>query len=134
MTPFKNCKHYNEYESYIISFFIIMFNEDEKLSLSKVFISALKLTMYLHIQLKLKVDVICVWMLRIVWAMKNIFFCACHVLKAWCLRTMEKIKDVEVWRIILHDLHDVMYMSIEPKENIDTFKKWRRMKVLQSFE
>jgi len=47
---------------------------------------------------------------------------------------MEKIKDVEVWQIILHDLHDVMYMSIEPKENIETFKEWERMKVLQSFE
>jgi hypothetical protein len=36
---------------------------------------------------------------------------------------MEKIKDVEVQQIILHDLHDVMYMSIEPKENIETFKE-----------
>jgi hypothetical protein len=62
-------------------------------------------------------------MLRIVWATKNIFLYACHVLKAWCLRTMEKIKDVEAQQIILHDLHDVMYMSIEPKENIDTFKE-----------
>jgi hypothetical protein len=35
---------------------------------------------------------------------------------------MEKIKDVEVQWIILHDLHDVMYMSIKPKENIETFK------------
>jgi hypothetical protein len=47
---------------------------------------------------------------------------------------MEKIKDVEVWWMIFHDLHDVMYMSIEPKENIETFKKQGRMKVLQNFE
>jgi hypothetical protein len=36
---------------------------------------------------------------------------------------MEKIKDVEVRQIILHDLHDVMYISIKPKENIETFKE-----------
>jgi hypothetical protein len=45
---------------------------------------------------------------------------------------MEKIKDVEVQWIILHDLHDVMYMSIKPKENIETFKEQERLKVLQS--
>jgi hypothetical protein len=33
-----------------------------------------------------------------------------------------------------YDLHDVMYMSIEPKENIETFKEQERLKVLQSFE
>jgi hypothetical protein len=47
---------------------------------------------------------------------------------------MEKIKDVEVWWMTFHDLCDVMYMSIKPKENIQTFKEWRKMKVLQSFE
>jgi hypothetical protein len=47
---------------------------------------------------------------------------------------MEKIKDVKVQWIILHDLHDVMYISIELKENIETFKEQGKMKVLQSFE
>jgi hypothetical protein len=47
---------------------------------------------------------------------------------------MENIKDVKVQWIILHDLHDVLYMSIEPKENIETFKEWGKMKVLESFE
>jgi hypothetical protein len=36
---------------------------------------------------------------------------------------MEKIKDVEVQRRIIRDRHDVMYMSIKPKENIETFKE-----------
>jgi len=64
-------------------------------------------------------------MLRIFWVTNNIpiFPYAWHVLKAWHLHVMEKIKDVEVQRITFHDLHDVMYMSIEPKENIETFKK-----------
>ncbi len=75
-------------------------------------------------------------MLRVVWVIKNIliFFYAWHVLKAWCLHAMEKIKDVEVQRIILCDLHDMMYMSNKPKENIKSFKKRKKMKVLQSFE
>jgi hypothetical protein len=73
----------------------------------------------------LKVGVICVLMLGIVWAVENIliFLCAWHVLKAWCLCAMENIKDVKVQKIILHDLNDVMYISIEHKENIETFKE-----------
>jgi hypothetical protein len=64
-------------------------------------------------------------MFKLVWAIKNIpiFLCAWHVLKAWRLCAMQKIKNVEVQRIILHDLHDKMYMSIKPKENIETFKE-----------
>jgi hypothetical protein len=31
-------------------------------------------------------------------------------------------------------MHDVMYMSIKPKENIETFKEQEIMKVLKSFE
>ncbi len=45
---------------------------------------------------------------------------------------MEKTKDVEVRRMIIHDLHDVMYMSIKPKENIENNKG--EMKVLWNFE
>jgi hypothetical protein len=45
-----------------------------------------------------------------------------------------RVKYVEIRQIIFCDLHDVMYMSIKPKENIETFKEWGRMKVLQSWE
>jgi len=84
----------------------------------------------------LKVGVICVSMLRIVWTIDNIpiFLYAWHVLKTWWLHAMEKVKYVEIRQIIFCDLHDVMYMSIKPKENIETFKEWGRMKVLQSWE
>jgi hypothetical protein len=49
MTPLKSYGHYGEYESYLISFFTNMLNEDQKFSLSKVFVIPKKLTMYLHI-------------------------------------------------------------------------------------
>jgi hypothetical protein len=51
-----------------------------------------------------------------------IYLCCWHVLKAWCLRGTEKIKDVKVQGGILQDLHDVMYMSINHGETIDDFK------------
>jgi len=55
-------------------------------------------------------------MVRIVWGNDQvpIYLCLWHVLKAWCLRSMEKIKDNEVQRVILDDLHTIMYMPIEP--------------------
>jgi hypothetical protein len=34
---------------------------------------------------------------------------------------MEKIKDSEVQHVILDDLHTIMYMPIEPNENIESF-------------
>jgi hypothetical protein len=34
---------------------------------------------------------------------------------------MEKIKDNEVQRVILDDLHTVMYMPIESNESIENF-------------
>jgi len=46
-----------------------------------------------------------------------------YVLKAWRLRGIKKIKDVEVRGGILQDLHDVMYMSINHGKTIDDFKK-----------
>jgi hypothetical protein len=36
---------------------------------------------------------------------------------------MEKVKDVEIQQIIFYDLHDLMYMPIKPKENIETLKE-----------
>jgi len=46
---------------------------------------------------------------------------------------MEKIKDNEVQRAILNDLHTVMYMPIEPSENIEAFMTCGRNKIIESF-
>jgi len=46
---------------------------------------------------------------------------------------MEKIKDNEVWHVILHDLHTLMYMPIEPSENIKAFMTRGRNKIIESF-
>jgi hypothetical protein len=43
---------------------------------------------------------------------------------------MENIKDVKVYNVILDDLHAVMYMPINPKKNIDEFKKHGNDKVI----
>jgi hypothetical protein len=50
-----------------------------------------------------------------------------HVLKAWRLCGIEKIKDVKVWGGILQDLHDVINMSINHGETIDDFKECGRV-------
>jgi hypothetical protein len=57
----------------------------------------------------------------------------CHVLKAWCLRLMEKIKDNEVQHVILNDLHTIMYMPIESSESIEAFMTCGRNKIIESF-
>ncbi len=62
-----------------------------------------------------------------------IYLCAWHVLKAWCLRSMKKIKDNEVWHVILDDLHTVMYMPIEPNESIEVFMICERNKIIENF-
>jgi hypothetical protein len=49
MMPLQTYGRYNEYESHLISFFIIMFSEFQKKSLSNVFFILKKLTMHLHI-------------------------------------------------------------------------------------
>jgi hypothetical protein len=61
-----------------------------------------------------------------------IYLCCWHVLKAWHLRGIEKIKDVEVHGGILQDLHDVMYMSINHGETIDHFKERGRLVMRES--
>jgi hypothetical protein len=63
-----------------------------------------------------------------------ILLCCWHVFKAWCLYGTEKIKDVEVWGVILQDLHDVMYMSINHGETIDDFKERGRVVVRESLQ
>jgi hypothetical protein len=46
---------------------------------------------------------------------------------------MEKIKDNEMRRAILDDLHTVMYMPIEPSESIEVFLIRGRNKIIKSF-
>jgi hypothetical protein len=74
-------------------------------------------------------------MVRTVWGDNQmpIYLCAWHVSKAWCLRSMEKIKNNEVWREILDDLHTIKYMPIEPSENIEAFMTRGRNKIIESF-
>ncbi len=74
-------------------------------------------------------------MVRIVWGdyQMPIYLCAWHALKAWHLRSMEKIKNNEMQRAILDNLHTVMYMPIEPNESIETFMTRGRNKIIESF-
>ncbi len=73
---------------------------------------------------------------KIVWGQNlvPIFLYAWHVLKAWCLHSMEKIKDLEVRRVILDHLHIVMFMFINPDETIDDFKACGKEMVVGSFD
>ncbi len=73
---------------------------------------------------------------RIVWGqdLVSIFLYAWHVLKAWCLRSMEKIKDSKVRCVVLDCLHMVMFMSINPNETINDFKACGREVVVESFD
>ncbi len=74
-------------------------------------------------------------MVRIVWGDDQvpIYLCAWHVLKVWHLRSMEKIKDIEMRRAILDNLHTVMYMPIEPNESIEAFMTRGRNKIIENF-
>ncbi len=62
------------------------------------------------------------------------FLCTWHVLKAWHLRSMEKIKDSKVRHVILDHLHMAMFMSINPNETIDDFKAHGKKMVVESFD
>jgi hypothetical protein len=46
---------------------------------------------------------------------------------------MKKIKDNEVHNVVLNDLHAIMYMPIEPCENIDALKFLGRNKIIEIF-
>ncbi len=63
-----------------------------------------------------------------------IFLFAWHVLKAWRLCSMEKIKDLKVRRAVLDYFHTVMFMSINSYETIDDFKACGREMVVESFD
>jgi hypothetical protein len=62
-----------------------------------------------------------------------IFLCAWHVLKAWHLHSMEKIKDSNVRRVILDRLHMVLLMYINLDDAINDFKARGRELVMESF-
>jgi hypothetical protein len=62
-----------------------------------------------------------------------IYLCTWHFLKAWHIGLMQKIKDNEVRCAILHDLHTIMYMPIEPSESIEAFMTRGKNKVIESF-
>jgi hypothetical protein len=74
-------------------------------------------------------------MVKIVWGDDQvpIYLCAWHVLKVWRLCSMEKIKDNEVQRAILDDLHTIMYMPIEPNKSIKAFMTRGKNKIIESF-
>jgi hypothetical protein len=55
------------------------------------------------------------------------------VLKAWRLRSMEKIKNLMVKCVVFDHLHMVMFMSINPNETIDDFKALRGEMVVENF-
>jgi hypothetical protein len=62
-----------------------------------------------------------------------IYLCAWHVLEAWHLWSMEKMKDIEVCHAVLDDLHTIMYIPIELGENIDAFKSHMKNKIIKNF-
>jgi anaerobic ribonucleoside-triphosphate reductase len=73
-------------------------------------------------------------MVRIAWGDDQvpIYLGALHVLKARRLCSMEKIKDNEVWHAILDDLHIIMYMPIEPSDNIEAFMTCGKNKIIKN--
>jgi hypothetical protein len=56
------------------------------------------------------------------------------VLKAWRLRSTEKIKDLEVKCAIFDHLHMVMFMSLNPDETIGDFKAHGKEMVVESYD
>jgi hypothetical protein len=63
-----------------------------------------------------------------------IFFYAWHVLKAWHLHSMEKIKHSDVRHVVLYCLHVVMFMSINLDEIVNDFKAHGKELMMESFD
>ncbi len=63
-----------------------------------------------------------------------IFLCTWHVLEAWHLHSIEKIKDLEVRRALLNHLHMVMFMSINLDEAVDDLKARGKEMVVENFD
>ncbi len=66
--------------------------------------------------------------------MVPIYVCAQHVLKAWQVRALKKIKDVVVRLAILDDLYVILYVMIDLGKNIKDFKAHGKKKVMANFE
>jgi hypothetical protein len=59
--------------------------------------------------------------------MVPISLCAWHVLKAWCVCALKKIKDVVVHWEILDDLHVILYVMINlGKKHKKLQGKWEK--------
>jgi len=58
--------------------------------------------------------------------MVPIYLCAWHVLKAWQVCALKKIKDVVVCQAILDELHAILYVMINLGKNIKDFKVERK--------
>ncbi len=61
-----------------------------------------------------------------------IYVCAQHVLKAWQVCALKKIKDVVVHPTILDDLYVILYGMIDLGKNIKDFKAHGKEKVMAS--
>jgi hypothetical protein len=46
---------------------------------------------------------------------------------------MEKIKDNEMQRVILDDLHTILYMPIDPNESVEAFIIHSRNKIIENY-
>ncbi len=66
--------------------------------------------------------------------MVPIYLCAWHVLKAWRIHALEKIKDVVIRLAISGDLHPILYVMIDLGKNIKDFKAHGTKKVMANFE
>jgi Na+/glutamate symporter len=65
------------------------------------------------------------------WSTNHVPICVWHVLKAWCLLSMEKIKDAKMRCAIFNCFYLVMFMSINLGETIELFKACGREKVME---
>jgi hypothetical protein len=67
--------------------------------------------------------------------MVPIYLCAWHVLKAWWVCALNKIKDVVMHQVILDYLHAILYVMINLGKNIkDNFKENGKKKIMANFE
>jgi hypothetical protein len=66
--------------------------------------------------------------------MVPIYLCAWHVLKAWRVCALKKIKDVVVHKAIFNNFHVILYVMINLGKNNKDFKAHDKEKVMANFE
>jgi hypothetical protein len=66
--------------------------------------------------------------------MVPIYLCAWHVIKAWHVYALEKIKDATMCWTILDEFHVILYAMINLGKNIKNFKARGKEKVMANFE